>query len=68
MSGSYSREMSGRKNNDWAELDDRYNFVDETQIEPDYFIDAKVSDVTANLNSHLPSLSQIQMDGQSAFS
>ena len=24
---------------DWIELDDRYNMVDESQIEPDYYID-----------------------------
>ena len=24
---------------DWIELDDRYNMIDEAQIEPDYYID-----------------------------
>ena len=28
---------------DWMELDDRYNMVDETLIEPDYYIDKPVS-------------------------
>ena len=26
-------------NHDWIELDDRYNMIDESQIDPDYYID-----------------------------
>ena len=35
--------MQMQPNHDWTELDDRYNMVDESQLEPDYYIDRPVS-------------------------
>lgn len=43
-SGSYVHPQQAQmKPSDWVELDDRYNMIDETQIEPDFFVDLAVS-------------------------
>ena len=34
---------------DWQELDDRYNMIDESRIEPDYYIDRPVSGALTQL-------------------
>ncbi len=35
----YQQQMQMQPMHDWQELDDRYNMIDESQIEPDYYID-----------------------------
>lgn len=35
-------KQSPAKTHDWEELEDHYNMVDESTIEPDYFIDTAV--------------------------
>lgn len=35
----YHQQQQVMPMHDWMELDDRYNMVDESQIEPDFYID-----------------------------
>lgn len=35
----YHQQQMMQPQHDWIELDDRYNMVDESQLEPDYYID-----------------------------
>ena len=69
----YQQQMQmSQPMHDWIELDDRYNMIDESQIEPDYYIDRPPSatyipdeegnDQQIQVNNYDPDLFDYEME------